>query len=116
MTELIKSICEKYYEYRLFRKDKSTNKSKPFYLTENDFFEKNLPDIKKQSEEMVVHSYVYREDFHFQRLLKDQRWYVTFMNEIIAHGMYRNDLEEWIDITYPKPRVGTVEVAPPPIF
>lgn len=55
-----------------------------------------------QNPEMVVSDFIYKEEFYFQRLLKDQRWYVTYKNQIIAHGMYRNDLQEWIDSTYPE--------------
>lgn len=55
-----------------------------------------------QSPDMIVTTYIYREYFVFQRMLKDQKWYVTYKNCIIAHGAYRHDLEEWIDITYPK--------------
>jgi hypothetical protein len=58
--------------------------------------------IVYQHPEMVSDEFVYREEFNFQRLTKDQRWYVTYQNVIIAHGTYRNDLTEWIDIAYPK--------------
>lgn len=57
-----------------------------------------------QYADMIVSTYTYREKFIFQRMLKDQRWYVTYKNHIIACGIYRHDLEEWIDITYPKKR------------
>lgn len=61
-------------------------------------------NIKKpiilQNPEMTVTTYTYKEEFLFQRLQKDQRWYVTYQNQIIGHGMYRHDLEEWIDSAY----------------
>jgi hypothetical protein len=55
-----------------------------------------------QSPEMIDDSYTYRGEFYFQRMTKDHRWYVTHKNFIIAHGQYRNDLTEWIDIAYPQ--------------
>lgn len=54
-----------------------------------------------QNEEMITEVFLYRGEFYFQRLTKDHRWYVTYKNQIIAHGQYRNDLTEWIDTTYP---------------
>lgn len=55
-----------------------------------------------QHPEMVADEFLYREEFNFQRLTSTMKWYVTYKNQIIAHGMYRNDLTEWIDINYPK--------------
>lgn len=56
--------------------------------------------IVTQNEEMIVMKFVYRNKFLFQRLLKDSLWYVTYQNHIIAHGKYRHDIQEWINITY----------------
>lgn len=61
-----------------------------------------MENVKHMTPDMVVSEFIYRDEFFFQRLLKDHKWYVTYKNQIIAHGMYRNDLQEWIDITYPK--------------
>jgi stalled ribosome rescue protein Dom34 len=55
-----------------------------------------------QSPELVAAEFIYREEFYFQRLTSTMKWYVTYKNQIIAQGQYRNDLTEWIDITYPK--------------
>jgi hypothetical protein len=57
-------------------------------------------EIKLQNPEMVDDSFVYRDEFYFQRLSKDLKWYVTYQNQIIAHDQYRNDLKEWVDVTY----------------
>lgn len=56
--------------------------------------------IVRHSDNMVTDEYSYRKEFHFQRLTKNATWYVTYNNRIITHGMYRNDLQEWIDVTY----------------
>lgn len=53
-----------------------------------------------QSNEMIGETFNYRDKFYFQRMNNDQKWYVTYQNRIIAHGQYRYDLQEWIDITY----------------
>lgn len=63
-----------------------------------------------QSLEMIVSTHIYRDEFLFQRMQKDHRWYVTYKNYIIAYGVYRHDLEEWIDIYYPPKRVSRVKV------
>ena len=65
-----------------------------------------------QSDEMISDSYTYREEFYFQRMNKDYKWYVTYKNQIIAHGQYQNDLKEWVDVTYPIKRVGRTEYMP----
>ena len=57
-------------------------------------------DIIRYNTDMVIFEFVYRDEFRFQRLLKDYMWYVTYNNYIIAHGMYRHDLIEWIDMNY----------------
>lgn len=62
----------------------------------------NNPKIIHQTEHMVHASYMYRDEFYFQLLMKDFRWYVTYKNQIIAHSSFRSDLEEWINKTYPK--------------
>lgn len=56
--------------------------------------------IIKQNIDMIVEEYDYKTHFHFQRMQKDGKWYVTFKNQIVAWGQYRNDLEEWIDVNY----------------
>lgn len=61
--------------------------------------------IIKYSDDYVATEFIYEEEFLFQRLLKDQTWYVTYQNHIINHGMYRHDLMEWIDVTYFKKNV-----------
>jgi len=71
-------------------------------LAWDDDWELFKDPVVLQSPDMIVTTYTYREEFIFQRMLKDQKWYVTYKNYIIAHGMYRNDLEEWIDTAYPK--------------
>ena len=86
-----------------------------------DLFTDPIDPIILQSPDMVVTTYTYKSEFVFQRLLKDQKWYVTYKNHIIAHGMYRHDLEEWIESVYfINERVGrtpyTPEIQPPPLF
>lgn len=34
----------------------------------------------------------------FQRLNRDHMWYVIYNNQIINHGQYRHDLEQWCDL------------------
>ena len=62
--------------------------------------EKLPENIFTRGEDFFVSTYLYRNFFRFTRLQKDQLWYVTYQNCIIACGQYRNDLEEWIDINY----------------
>jgi len=59
-------------------------------------------EIITQSPDLIADEYIYRERFVFQRITANYLWYVTYENFIIARGQYRNDLEEWIDINYPK--------------
>jgi hypothetical protein len=61
-----------------------------------------METVIHQSPEMVASDFLYREEFYFQRLTSTMKWYVTYKNQIIATSAYRNDLTEWIDITYPK--------------
>ena len=56
--------------------------------------------VVRHSCDMITEEYVYKNDFQFQRMQKDGRWYVTYQNHIITHGQYRHDLEEWIDSNY----------------
>jgi hypothetical protein len=77
------------------------------YSTIEEWFDLNVPKVRLMNTDMVVTTYVYREKFFFQRLLKDQCWYVTYMNQIIGHGIYRHDLEEWINTEYPDPNTCT---------
>lgn len=72
-----------------------------FVMENDDCFDLCDEPIIKQSSEMIVEEYDYKTHFHFQRMQKDGRWYVTYKNQIIAWDQYRNDLQEWIDINYP---------------
>jgi hypothetical protein len=58
-------------------------------------------EIIRVSDDMIQGSeYVYKDDFRFQRLSKDGKWYVTYKNHIINYDTYRHDLEEWINVNY----------------
>lgn len=69
-----------------------------------DKFKKAMLDELKgvvlQNVNLVSSTYVYKDKFVFTRLTKDMLWYVTYSNKIIAHGQYRHDIEQWIDIAY----------------
>jgi len=67
---------------------------------ENKEQEQCTIQIVRHSSEMIEEEYVYKNDFRFQRMQKDGRWYVTYQNYIITYGQYRHDLEEWIDSNY----------------
>jgi len=70
----------------------------------NDKFKKaiieELVGVVLQNPDMVSDTFVYKDKFTFTRLTKDMLWYVTYDNKIIAHGQYRHDIEQWIDIAY----------------
>jgi hypothetical protein len=52
--------------------------------------------IKKERERCIDEEYDYK-GFHFQRMYRDQLWYVTWDNKIVNWSQYRHDLESWID-------------------
>jgi len=60
---------------------------------------KTIP-VVRHSCDMITEEYIYKNEFRFQRMQKDGRWYITYNNHIITHGQYRHDLEEWIDSNY----------------
>ena len=59
-----------------------------------------MADIIKHSEDINSDEFIYKEKFYFQRLNRFGVWFVTYQNQIITFGQYRNDLMEWIDINY----------------
>lgn len=88
--------------YDVHKPDENGNYEDTIFVMENDdCFDLCDEPIIKQSSEMIVEEYDYKTHFHFQRMQKDGRWYVTYKNQIIAWDQYRNDLQEWIDINYP---------------
>ena len=46
--------------------------------------------------EMILQEYDYK-GYHFQRMAKDNLWYITRDNKIVNWSQYRHDLEGWIN-------------------
>lgn len=68
----------------LIKENKIKYSSELFYKTSN-------------RHEIISEEYDYGT-YHFQRMVKDGRWYVTHDNMIVSWGQYRHDLEELIDL------------------
>ena len=67
-----------------------------------------MDDIIKHSEDINSDEFTYKDKFYFQRLNRFGVWFVTYKNQIITFGQYRNDLMEWIDINYNDIKINTL--------